>query len=76
VVAELEAGLISAGTKAALAEAMKRGVIARQPATPGRPPRDQCIRAAAMASASVHPFETVFSASALMRALTRVSSVV
>ena len=34
------------------------------------------ISAAAMASASVHPFETVFSASALIRALTRVSSVV
>ena len=34
------------------------------------------ISAAAMASASVHPLETVFSASALIRALTRLSSVV
>ena len=32
------------------------------------------ISAAAIASASVHPLETVFSASALIRALTRVSS--
>jgi len=33
------------------------------------------ISAAAMASASVDPFDTVFSASALIRALTRVSSI-
>jgi hypothetical protein len=33
------------------------------------------MSAAAIASASVHPLETVFSASALIRALTRLSSV-